>query len=53
MTRLLNVIGGLAGVAITGLTALPLDADTRAYAVFALGLIVAGVNLWMVPAPKA
>lgn len=47
MQRILNTLSAVAGAAIAGLTALPLEADVRAYAVFALGLVVIGINVYL------
>ena len=52
MTRYLNAIQIVAGVAITGLTALPISADVRAYAVFTLGLVVAGIGAFLQSPPR-
>jgi uncharacterized membrane protein YqgA involved in biofilm formation len=51
MTRILNTMAAVAGGAIAGLTALPLDDAARAYIIFTLGLVVLAVNAWMVPSP--
>ena len=47
MTRLLNTVSVVAGAAVAGLTALPMDTDTRAFVVFALGLVVVAVNAYL------
>ena len=52
MTRLLLTLSTVCGVAITGLTALPMSADVRAYVVFTLGLVVAGVGAWLQKPPE-
>ena len=52
MSRLLLAISTMAGVAITGLTALPISADVRAYAVFTLGLVVAGIGAFLQSPPR-